>query len=205
MPQSNLSFEQRNFHGPVTSTPKNCIHQVLITYNHCHHEIILKHTFLDRMADGFIHRHIHAKPFGWAILKTEVMSQHMSGFYRGCCTFIFTHHKEIVPYLLSSQNPQLQDTPGSKTHCVGFYPCFQADCEQLGQLTLYRSSDTYTLSMVLSQTLGHHSALWLVQLTHTRCRGADWLKITTSKTQDHHCCDPGSGDTIYPKQPITAS
>ena len=67
----------------------------------------------------------------------------MSGFYRGCCTFIFTHHKEIVPYLLSSQNPQLQDTPGSGTHCVGFYPCFQADCEQLGQLTQYRSSDTY--------------------------------------------------------------
>ena len=50
MSQSNLSFEKRNLHSPVTSTPKNCIHQVHITYTGCHHDILLEHIFLDRMA-----------------------------------------------------------------------------------------------------------------------------------------------------------
>ena len=52
MPQSNLSFEQRNLHGPVTSTPKNCIHQVLITYTGCHHVIIYS-THNSKRQDGY--------------------------------------------------------------------------------------------------------------------------------------------------------
>ena len=51
MPQSNLSFEQRNLHGPVTSTPKNCIHQALITYTGCHHVIIYS-THNSKRQDG---------------------------------------------------------------------------------------------------------------------------------------------------------
>ena len=52
MPQSNLSFEQRNLHGPVTSTPKNCIHQVPITYTGCHHVIIYS-THNSKRHDGY--------------------------------------------------------------------------------------------------------------------------------------------------------
>ena len=60
MPQSNLSFEQRNLHGPVTS--KNCVHQVLITYTGCHHDILLEHIFLDRMAmDLFSEIHMKSR------------------------------------------------------------------------------------------------------------------------------------------------
>ena len=42
----------------------------------------------------------------------------VSGFYKGSITFLFTHHKKIIPYQQSSQNPQLQDTLDSSTHCV---------------------------------------------------------------------------------------
>ena len=51
MPQSNLSFAQRNLHGPVTSTPKN-FHQVLITYTGCHHVIIYS-THNSKRQDGY--------------------------------------------------------------------------------------------------------------------------------------------------------
>ena len=37
---------------------------------------------------------------------------------------------EDVPCIKSLQEPEFQDAPNSGTHCFGFYPCFQADCEQ---------------------------------------------------------------------------
>ena len=63
--------------------------------------------------------------------------------YRGCSTFIFAHHKKIVLCMQYSQNLQLQETPGSETHRVGFYPYFQTDCEQFEQLAQYRNRATY--------------------------------------------------------------
>ena len=117
----------------------------------------------------------------------------VSDFNRDCSIFIFTHHKKIVPVLQSTQHPQLQDTPSSGTYCVGFYPLFQADCEQLGQVALHCSRDTCALSTVLIQILGHHSALYLVQFTHTRLRSVWWPKITISSTEDLHDDGPGSG------------
>ena len=105
------------------------------------------------------------------------------GFYRGCSTFIFTHHKKIVPFLQSSQSSQLQDTPGSVTHCVGFYPCFQANCEQLGQLAQYRSRDTYALSRCTHPDM--RSLLCsLIGPIHS---------LTNSSTQDLCIRSPGSG------------
>ena len=66
----------------------------------------------------------------------------VSGFYEDYSTFIFIHHKKVISFLQSFQNQQFQDTQGSG----GFFPCFQADCEKLGQLAQYRGRDIYALS-----------------------------------------------------------
>ena len=54
--QLNLSFEQRNLHGPVTSTPKNCFSNIgssLTLLLSCNHIL----TIVPRQdGDGFIYR-----------------------------------------------------------------------------------------------------------------------------------------------------
>ena len=82
--------------------------------------------------------------------------------------------------------------PRQGIHCVGFYPYFQADCQQFEQLSRYKSSNFYALSSIISQTLCHYFALWLIQFTQTTLRSANWFKIAISSRHCPHshgaCC-----------------
>ena len=63
MPQSNLSFEQRNLHCPVISTPKKLVPTVgYITYIASHHVIILN-TISKRQDGSDLFRILHTKSF----------------------------------------------------------------------------------------------------------------------------------------------
>ena len=105
-------------------------------------------------------RHSFCMVVVWTVKYiAHLFCSHMtvSGFYMGCSTFIdpFTQHKKIVTPLHSSQNPQLQDTPGSGTYCFRVYPCFQTDCAKFTH-TILRSADWLKITISSTQDLCGH-------------------------------------------------
>ena len=75
--------------------------------------------------------------------------------------------------------------PGSGTHCLCFYPCFQANCEHSEQFSPLQEALNVKV-IVLSQTLCHCSVLF----THTTLKQADWPNITISNRHASCTHDP---------------